>query len=157
MSCRLQSAIRNPQSAIAALAICVVTVATLMSDELPRGPAPGAGSARTALPASPAAGPRRPDEEKLGERLREGTRLTDVSGSFQIAGDRISFHPDGGKGESYRVLENLALERVDRFLGQARGTPTWTVSGVITEFRGTNYLLVAKAMVRTVGDGPATP
>ena len=152
-----RSAIRNPQSAMIMAACLWIWATGLKADEPPRRPEPGAGSARTALPASPAAGPRRPDEEKLGERLREGTRLTDVSGSFQTAGDRISFHPDGGKGESYRVLENLALERVDRFLGQARGTPTWTVSGVITEFRGTNYLLVTKAMVRTVGESPASP
>jgi hypothetical protein len=106
------------------------------------------------LPGGPAASPRRSDEEKLTERMREGTRVIDVVGSFQTAGDRISFHPDG-KGESYRVLENLALQRVDEYLGANRGTPTWTVSGVMTEFRGSNFLLVQKAVVRTLGDGPA--
>jgi hypothetical protein len=118
------------------------------------GHTPGAGAARTVLPGGPAASPRRSDEEKLTERMREGTRVIDVVGSFQTAGDRISFHPDG-KGESYRVLENLALQRVDEYLGANRGTPTWTVSGVMTEFRGSNFLLVQKAVVRTLGDGPA--
>jgi hypothetical protein len=115
------------------------------------GRSPGAGAARTALPRGPV-GPRRTDDEKLSERMREGTRLIDVVGSFQTAGDRISFHPDG-KGESYRVLENLALQRVDEYLGANRGNPTWLVSGVMTEFRGSNFLLVQKAVVRSVGDG----
>jgi len=96
------------------------------------------------------------DEERLGERLREGTRLNDVAGSFQFAGDRVAFHPDG-KGESYRVLENLALERISRVLGQARGTPNWTVSGMVTEYRGSNYLLVTKAVVKTAGETTAGP
>lgn len=116
-----------------------------------------ATAARQSLPTAAPPTTRRPDNEKLGERLREGTRLTDVVGSFQAAGDRISFHPDGKGGESYRVLENLSLERIDGYLGSARGIPTWTVSGIVTEFRGSNYLLVTKAIVRTVGDPSATP
>ena len=131
------------------LAFLIVTGLLAQDDRTP-----GAGSARTALPRGPAAGPRRSDDEKLSERMREGTRLIDVVGSFQTAGDRVSFHPDG-KGESYRVLENLALQRVDEYLGANRGTPTWTVSGVMTEFRGSNFLLLQKAVVRSVGDGPA--
>jgi hypothetical protein len=114
------------------------------------GPRPATTSRRN-LPVAGSSASRRPENEKLGERLREGTRLTDVVGSFQTAGDRISFHPDG-KSESYRVLENLSLERIDGYLGSARGTPTWTVSGIVTEFRGSNYLLVSKAVVRTVGE-----
>ncbi len=52
------------------------------------------GRADRALPAR-APTVRRKDEDKLGERLREGTRITDVPGSFQFSGDRDSFHPDG--------------------------------------------------------------
>src|SRR5688500_10019120 len=110
MNHRIHSTFHVPRSVlIAAAALGLAALAALPADEPPRRPEPGAGSARASLPASSPAGPRRPDDEKLGERLREGTRLTDVSGSFQTAGDRISFHPDGGKGESYRVLENLSL------------------------------------------------
>lgn len=135
--------------ALGLLAFLIVTGLLAQDDRTP-----GAGSARTALPRGSAAGPRRNDDEKLSERMREGTRLIDVVGSFQTAGDRVSFHPDG-KGESYRVLENLALQRVDEYLAANRGTPTWTVSGVMTEFRGSNFLLLQKAVVRSVGDGPA--
>ncbi len=123
---------------------------------------------------------RRKDEEQLGERLREGTRITDVKGSFQFSGDRVAFHPDhlshqgsqgqpdgkrqpdgksypngkGDKGESFRVLENLALERINSELGQARGNLQWTVSGIVTEFRGNNYLLVTKAVVLAAASAP---
>jgi hypothetical protein len=101
--------------------------------------------------------PRRKDDDKLGERLREGTRLNDVPGSFQFAGDRVTFHPDGGKGEAYKLLENLAMERISSELGRSRGTPNWTVSGMVTEYRNTNYLLVTKAVVKSAGETPSSP
>ena len=113
---------------------------------------PSAGRADRVVPGPPSAA-RRKDDEKLGERLREGTRLIDVSGSFQFTGDRVAFHPDG-KGESYKVLENLALDRVSRQLGQTRGNLTWTVSGLVTEYRNSNYLLVTKAVEKTAADAP---
>ena len=135
--------------------VALLAAAGLLGQEAPRrqpAATPGAGSARTSPGSAGAPNPRRGDEERLGERLREGTRLTDIFGSFQTAGDRVSFHPEG-KSESYRVLENLALQRIDEYLGANRGTPIWTVSGVMTEFRGSNFLLVSKAIVRSVGDG----
>ena len=85
-----------------------------------------------------------------GERQREGTRLTDVSGRFELAGDRITFHPSSGR-ESFRLLENLALERVGQVLSESRAKQDWTVSGTLTEFRGANYLLLTKAVIKTAG------
>jgi hypothetical protein len=85
---------------------------------------------------------------KGSERLREGTRLIDVVGAFQsVGGDSVSFSPGGNK-DSFRVLENLALERVSRTLDENRGTRQWVVSGIVTEYRGSNYLLVTKAVVQ---------
>lgn len=90
---------------------------------------------------------------RSSERLREGTRLTEVVGTFQTIGaDGITFSPRGSK-ESYRVLENLALERIGRTLDESRGTRLWVVSGLITEYRGANYLLVSKAVMQA--DEPA--
>jgi hypothetical protein len=91
---------------------------------------------------------------KTNERLREGTKLTDVVGSFQSAGgDSISFSREGGK-ESFRVLENLALQRVGQALENNLNARHWVISGVITEFRGANYLLLTKAVVQLQdGDG----
>ena len=88
------------------------------------------------------------NDRASGERQREGTRLTDVGGRFELAGDRITFHSASGR-ESYRLLENLALERVGQVLSESRAKQDWTVSGTLTEFRGANYLLLTKAVIKT--------
>lgn len=105
------------------------------------------------VPAIPVAAMRHRVQEEPTTRLREGTKLTDVAGQFDFSGDRIAFFPANSK-DSYRVLENLALERVSRILGESRNKPEWSVSGVVTEFRGVNYLLVTKAVIKTT---PTTP
>ena len=93
--------------------------------------------------------------KKTSERLREGTRLIDVPGTFvSLGADNVTFAPTGGK-DAYRVLENLALQRVSQQLDENRGPRQWIVSGLITEFRGSNYLLVTKAVVQLQdGDSP---
>lgn len=85
---------------------------------------------------------------KATDRLREGTRLTDEMGTFQsIGGDSVSFSPSkNGNKDAFRVLENLALQRVGQVLEGNKGARQWTVSGVITEYRGANYLLLTKAV-----------
>jgi len=90
------------------------------------------------------------------ERIREGTKLVDVVGTFQSSGgDSISFFREGGK-ESFRVLENLALQRVGLTLENNLIARHWIISGVITEYRGANYLLLTKAVVQLQeGDEPA--
>ena len=82
---------------------------------------------------------------KASDRLREDTKLIDEVGTFQSAGgDSISFSRDGGK-DSLKVLENLNLQRISQVLEENRGgTRRWVVSGIVTEFRGNNYLLVKK-------------
>jgi hypothetical protein len=137
----------GPMFSLAAIAALAADPGAPPSDQT------SAGRADRVVPG--AATPRRKEEEKPGERLREGTRLKDVAGSFQTTGDRVAFHPDG-KGESYRVLENLALQRIHEILDEGRGTLSWTVSGVVTEFRGSNYVLVTKAVVKTAADSPAS-
>ena len=78
-------------------------------------------------------------------RLREGTRLTDINGRFEVAGDRVSFAATE-LAESLRVLENLALERIARILAENRASPEWTISGTVTEYNGANFLLLTKAV-----------
>jgi hypothetical protein len=85
--------------------------------------------------------------EKPAEKIREGTRLTDEVGGFSRVGERVSFSP-GGNRESLRCLENLALERIARAIDESQGQRQWIVSGTVTEFRGSNYLLVTKAVIR---------
>ena|SRR5438477_944459 len=112
-------------------------------------PPPGGG-----LPASGAAG------AKASERLREGTRLVDVVGTFQsIGGESVTFTPGapGSNKDSFRVLENLALQRVSQVLDENKGARQWTVSAEVTEYKGNNYLLLKKIVVHPQdGDSAAS-
>lgn len=94
--------------------------------------------------------------KKATERLREGTRLIDTPGTFvSLGADSVTFSPSGSK-DAYRVLENLALQRISQQLDENRGPRQWIVSGLITEFRGSNYLLVSKAIVQLQEGDSAT-
>lgn len=87
-------------------------------------------------------------------QVREGVTLQNEPGSFQIAGDRIAFCPADG-ADPLLVLENLALERVWRMLEEVGNRP-WSVSGTVTEYRGRNFLLIERAVVRSRSPSPET-
>jgi hypothetical protein len=89
-------------------------------------------------------------------RLREGSKLVDQIGEFQKSGERINFFSKDGHGV-LRVLENLALERVGRVLDDNPATRDWSVSGVVTEFRGENYLLLTRAVLKARTDSGNAP
>jgi len=146
----------NPWSADKRRALVALTLlmAASLAGAQNREPAGSVANVPTNLPAaSPATGD--PPQNapltaaggaKPAERLRENTRLADIAGVFQSVGnDSVSFSPAGSR-DSYRLLENLALERIIRTLDENRGSRPGTASGIITEFRGTNYLLVTKAI-----------
>jgi hypothetical protein len=78
--------------------------------------------------------------------LREG-EVIELVGKLELAGDRATFTPQNSD-VSLRVLENLALERVIQVLTESRDERLWLVSGVVTEYRGGNYLLIHKAIQR---------
>lgn len=84
---------------------------------------------------------------QAGVRLREGSKISDLLGRFELVGDQTTFTPTEG-GESFRLLENLALERINQILNDSRDKAQWQVSGVVTEYRGTNYLMVTKALIK---------
>ena len=132
----------------------------LVSPTAGQSPPPAAGPASQRLAAStlaeaPVKGPAPPAAEKAAEKLREGTRLIDEGGGFSRVGERVSFAP-GGSREPLRCLENLALERISRVIDESQGQRQWIVSGVVTEFRGGNYLLVTKAVIRLQDGETAT-
>lgn len=127
---------------LVAAALLVSQPRALGQHEGPAAPAPA--DARAPSSGHPAG--------KQAQRAREGSLLTDEIGSFEFVGDRIVFVPVGSK-ESLRVLENLALERIVRELGDARDQRNWLVGGVLTEFKGANYLLVTKSLLQS----PSTP
>lgn len=81
-------------------------------------------------------------------RLREGATLTDRRGYFKRVGDRLAFYPEDGSPRLV-VLENLNLERIANKLDEYAEPPPWSVSGTVTEFRGINYLLVSRAVLKS--------
>ena len=80
-------------------------------------------------------------------RTREGTELVDQAGHFRMAGDRVTFFTEGGKGR-FVVLENLNLERVARIIAENPDYLKWSVTATVTEYRGANYLFIRKAVLR---------
>jgi hypothetical protein len=115
--------------------------------ETPSAPAGADGGPRDA-PAADGHGAAAP-------RLREGELLENQVGTFELAGERVQFTL-GGQRRVLPVLENLALERVARMLEQHVDSP-WLVTGVVTEYRGRNYLLLQRAVVRAADSDSAGP
>jgi hypothetical protein len=85
---------------------------------------------------------------QVNGRWREGSRLVDQSGSFKLTGDRVTFISSDGKLK-FDGLENLAIERIARTIGDSPDPLEWSISGLITEYRGANYLLVTQAVLKT--------
>jgi hypothetical protein len=79
--------------------------------------------------------------------LREGTEIVDVPGSFRVSGGRVIFSPTDGR-QSLIGLENLNLERVSRALADHPEQPEWIVTGTVTEYRGTNFLLLRRVVLK---------
>jgi len=80
-------------------------------------------------------------------RLREGSEVDDLLGEFLRMRDRITFQTRD-RNLSLQPLENLALERIARVLDETRERRLWTVSGTVTEYRGANYLLITRAVLK---------
>jgi len=96
-------------------------------------------------PADKSALPTAQREDAARQRTREGSRLMEEQGSFVPAGDRYLFLT--ADQSRFVVLENLALQRIALSLSEPQTAPTWTVTGIVTEFRGANYLLVTRAVM----------
>ena len=87
---------------------------------------------------------------QVSGRWREGSRLIDQLGYFKVTGDHVTFVSTDGKLK-FDGLENLAIERIARTIGDSPDQLEWSISGVITEYRGANYLLVTQAVLKTKG------
>ncbi len=81
-----------------------------------------------------------------GMRVREGS-VIEVSGFFKVSGDRAMFTTADGTGR-YTALENLNLERIAIAVGESPDPLLWNVTGTVTEFRGSNFLLVTRALLK---------
>ncbi len=80
--------------------------------------------------------------------LREGTVLSQVPGRFRTGGQRITFVPASSELPAMTVLENLLLSRISDARSLASGRD-WIVSGVVTRYRGQNYLLLSHAVAKS--------
>ncbi len=100
---------------------------------------------------SPPSSLARPDQKTPPEKraLREGAEIEGV-GTFKITGNRVMYCSEDGL--SLAVLENLALERVLRMLENSRQNHDWVVVGMVTEFRGNNYMLLKRAIIKSKQD-----
>lgn len=78
-------------------------------------------------------------------RLREGVKFVNRIGELRNAGGRIAFYPDDAT-QSLPLLENLALERVEPDVDQPQRK--WSISGMVTEYKGINYLLLHRAVLK---------
>ena len=77
---------------------------------------------------------------------REGNRV-ELLGTFQGGGiEAISFRPQKSE-HSYRVLENLALQRVAKVLAVNKRR-LWQITAEVTEFENSNYLLLRRVVVK---------
>jgi len=79
--------------------------------------------------------------------LREGLELVEVSGSFRTSAGRVVFTSADGR-QSLVGLENLNLERVTRALADHPDQVEWIVTGSVTEFRGSNFLLLRRVVLK---------
>jgi len=80
-------------------------------------------------------------------RLREGTVISDQLGHFRMAGDRVTFFTEDGEGR-FVVLENLNLERIARVIADNPDKLQWSVTGMITEYGGANFMLLRRATLK---------
>ncbi|MBX7168356.1 MAG: hypothetical protein K1X74_18620 [Pirellulales bacterium] len=100
---------------------------------------------------------RQRDSQRALERseaplTREGSQVDDIRGNFRHVGERLVFQPQD-EIRPLVILENLNAERVTKTLQEAgKSSLPWSVSGTVTEFRGDNYLLLSRAVLKS---GPA--
>lgn len=85
-----------------------------------------------------------------GIRYREGTKLVDRAGHFRVQGDQVFYYIDDDQ-HRFTGLPNLNLERVALAITDDASQLEWSVTGVVTEYRGTNYILVERAILKTKG------
>ncbi len=104
-------------------------------------------SGAAASPANPVdAAAARASRRAASARLREGTEIREVLGQFIQVDGRFEFVSSDGIYR-LRMLENLALERASRKVDESAQGVMWSVSGIVTEYQGGNYLLVKRIIV----------
>jgi hypothetical protein len=93
-----------------------------------------------------------PSTQPRAQCLREGTKIVNRLGHFRMTGDRVTFFTADGS-QHFVALENLNLERIARAIEEDSARLRWSVTGTVTEYRGTNFLAVECAILK----GEQTP
>lgn len=73
--------------------------------------------------------------------------LVDQIGQFNLVGDRLVF-VTADKKFRFVGLENLTLQNVAKALEGKSAELPWLVSGMVTEYRGSYYLLLSRAQLK---------
>jgi hypothetical protein len=89
----------------------------------------------------------KPSDNGQANRLREGGEIANQVGYFQAAGDRLTFVANDNKNR-YVILENSNLEQVAKTLADDPKQAEWIVSGIISEYRGGNFLMLHQAVLK---------
>lgn len=106
-----------------------------------------------ARPAQPAATDGKPTLAATDRPIREGTQITNQLGQFRMTGGRVTFFTADGK-QRLIGLENLNLERIARTIAERTQPLQWAVTGTVTEYRGANFLLVRRAILKSQAQWP---
>jgi len=125
-----------------ALSLSLILAAAILSPAallLSAEQVPDSGGIRGRYQADPTG---QPTEDE--RRRREGSVFSG-EGVIQYAGERLTFVSDNGT-ERLTILENLALDRVARTSRDSTSKTHWSVEGTITEYQGTNYLWLERAV-----------
>jgi hypothetical protein len=139
-----QTLMRRRSWCLAAWGLAILTYAVWPGSHTGAAQRPGSGRDQNEATAG--------YSEQPGTRVREGTVL-DTTGYFKVSGDRALFTTADGTAR-YTGLENLNLERVAIAVSENPDQLLWNVTGTVTEYRGTNYLLVTRALLKSK---PAAP
>jgi hypothetical protein len=84
------------------------------------------------------------EDRDRAARMREGDDLVEQTGQFGMSGERIVFIP-AKRQQRFIALENLPLERVAKAIDSNSAPLQWIVSGKVSEYRGSYYLLLTRA------------
>lgn len=86
-----------------------------------------------------------PMDDRPGQtHRREGTLLDSAVGEIMVVGDRWGFVM--ADGTSYRLLENLTLQRIVRKLKNEPEDKMWSVDAELTEFMDENFARLLRAV-----------
>jgi hypothetical protein len=84
------------------------------------------------------------ENQETVARFHEDGEIVEQVGQFSIGGDRVVFVTANGQ-HRFIALENRSLEGVASTIGGNLASVPWIVSGKITEYRGSYYLLLTRA------------